>query len=119
MKKIVNQITLTKENQGDDFAKVLGETILTLLREEEMVSIRDDDTNILILEHEHDNYKEYWGTPTCMWLEDDEVELIEDYRADKENEEDKEDGDNYEVEDPDDIVWKDGEDDIVDEEVKE
>lgn len=87
MKKNVNQITLTKERQGEDFAKVLGETILTLLREEEMVSIRDDDTDILILEHEHDNYKEYWGTPTCMWLEDDEVEVIENYRAEKENRE--------------------------------
>ena len=87
MKKIVNQITLTKERQGEDFAKVLGETILTLLREEEMVSIRDDDTDILILEHEHDNYKEYWGTPTCMWLEDDEVEIVENYRAKKENRE--------------------------------
>lgn len=87
MKKIVNQITLTKERQGEDFAKVLGETILTLLREEEMVSIRDDDTDILILEHEHDNYKEYWGSPTCVWLEDDEVEVIENYRAEKENRE--------------------------------
>lgn len=87
MKKIVNQITLTKERQGEDLAKVLGETILTLLREEEMVSIRDDDTDILILEHEHDNYKEYWGTPTCMWLEDDEVEVIENYRAEKEEKE--------------------------------
>lgn len=87
MKKIINQITLTKERQGEDLAKVLGETILTLLREEEMVSIRDDDTDILILEHEHDNYKEYWGTPTCMWLEDDEVEVIENYRAEKENRE--------------------------------
>lgn len=87
MKKIVNQIVLTKDRQGEDFAKVLGETILTLLREEEMVSIRDDDTDILILEHEHDNYKEYWGTPTCMWLEDDEVEVIENYRAEKENRE--------------------------------
>lgn len=87
MKKIVNQIVLTKDRQGEDFAKVLGETILTLLREEEMVSIRDDDTDILILEHEHDNYKEYWGSPTCMWLEDDEVEVIENYRAEKENRE--------------------------------
>lgn len=87
MKKIVNQITLTKERQGEDFAKVLGDTILTLLREEEMVSIRDDDTDILILEHEHDNYKEYWGSPTCMWLEDDEVEVIENYRAEKEEKE--------------------------------
>lgn len=87
MKKIVNQITLTKERQGEDFAKVLGETILTLLREEEMVSIRDDDTDILILEHDHDNYREYWGTPTCMWLEDDEVEVVENYRAEKENKE--------------------------------
>lgn len=87
MKKIVNQITLTKERQGKDFAKVLGETILTLLREEEMVSIRDDDTDILILEHEHDNYKDYWGSPTCMWLEDDEVGVIESYRAEKENRE--------------------------------
>lgn len=85
MEKIVNEITLTKERQGENFAKVLGETILTLLREEEMVSIRDDDTDILILEHEHDNHKEYWGTPTCMWLEDDEVEVIESYRAEKEN----------------------------------
>lgn len=90
MKKIVNQITLTKKRQGEDFAKVLGETILTLLREEEMVSIRDDDTDILILEHEHDNYKEYWGCPTCIWLEDDEVEVIENYRAEKEDRENSE-----------------------------
>ena len=87
MKKIVNQIVLTKERQGEDFAKVLGETILTLLREEEMVSVRDDDTDILILEHEHDNYKDYWGSPTCMWLEDDEVGIIENYRVEKENRE--------------------------------
>lgn len=86
MKKIVNQIVLTKERQGEDFAKVLGETILTLLREEEMVSIRDDDTDILILEHEHDNYKDYWGGPTCVWLEDDEVGVIESYRAEKNGE---------------------------------
>lgn len=87
MKKLANEIVLTRDKQGESLAEVLGNTILTLLKENEIVVVRDDDDGIIIVEHEHNNYVDYWGGPTPMWLEDEELEMVETYRFEKEDEE--------------------------------
>lgn len=73
----VDQIVLTKENQKDDIAKKLGDLVLLLLSENEEVSIREEETGIYVISHAHDNSIDHWGGPTNMWLNEDEVELVE------------------------------------------
>lgn len=80
MKKNYEQIVLTKDNQGEDLGKVMGDVILLLLKEDEAVCVRAEDCGVFIIEHNHDNRRDYWGTPTNMWLEDEEVDLVESYR---------------------------------------
>ena len=77
-KNMYNEIILTKDGQKEDYAKVMGETIFTLLREGEWVKVRTDDgnTDIIIIEHNHDENLEYWGGPTLHWISDKEEDLL-------------------------------------------
>ena len=98
MKKIVNTLTITKEAQGNNYSKVIGDTILLLLSEGNIVSVKQELSDFVIIEYSHDNNIDYWGTPCLEWLEDGEVEALEDYRFRKEainlNDEDIDDKEN-------------------------
>ena len=82
-KKLYNELVITKDRQGDELATRLGEVVLLLLKEENTCKIRDDDGSgeVIIIEYEHDNNINYWGSPSLEWLTDDELTSLEAIRA--------------------------------------
>lgn len=85
MEKTYNTLTISKDKQGKDYEACVVNTIHMLLKEGNAISIRQECDDFIIIEYGHDNLThEYWGTDTLMWLRDDEVEALERYRAEKE-----------------------------------
>mgnify|MGYP003293383721 CR=1 FL=1 len=82
-KKIWDEIVLTKDAQGaDNFAQKIGELILTLLKENEVCKIYNDDGagQVFIIEHGHDEHYEVWGCPELIWVEPKDLEMLYDCR---------------------------------------
>lgn len=79
MKKY-DQIVLSREAWGDELYNVLGQTLKILLREGYECQIYDDDLDILVIKFNYSKRMGF-GDPELMWLEEDEVDLINDYRA--------------------------------------
>lgn len=86
MEKLFDQIVLCKEHfQDENFYEVLGRQIYTLLKSEEIVTIYDDDTDIIVIQHAHNEKVDAWGVANPMWVTPEEEEQI---LYDRENNED-------------------------------
>lgn len=79
---LYNTIVLTKDGQEEDLPTVLGDTIITLLKEGECVKVYTDDgnTDIIIIQHEHDENLVGWGGASLQWITKAEEDLLFDSR---------------------------------------
>ena len=75
--KLYNEIVITSDTWEDKTAERLGYTLMTLMGEGEVCKVYDDDTGIYIIQHNHNEDKEYWGGPVCEWMTDEEREDLE------------------------------------------
>ena len=85
----VNSLAFSLDRYGKDRDKMyaaIAKQLAILLENHYVCKVSDGDCGIVIIEFEHDNSKDYWGSPELHWLNEDEVELVKDYRYNKENE---------------------------------
>lgn len=72
-----------RERMFDAIAKQLA----ILMDNEYMCKIYDDDTDIIVIQFEHDDKKDDWGGKHLIWLTAEEMEVVENYRAENKNKE--------------------------------
>jgi len=68
-----NTLDEARELMWADISKVLN----ILLKNDYITVVRDDDTDIIVIEFEHDEHKDAWGTVNPRWITDDELFQIE------------------------------------------
>lgn len=81
-----SEIVLTRDVWGDDLFNVVGKVLEILLKQEHICTVRDDDNGIIIIRHEHDESKEFWGCDNPYWITADEWEKVEFHRCTEEDE---------------------------------
>lgn len=84
----VNTIVFSKDRYDNDRNKMfqaIAQMLALLMDNEYTCKVYDDDRDIIVIQFEHDNQKDYWGTPDLCWLEEDEVDVVESYRLSKKN----------------------------------
>ena len=70
--------------KNKDVAAAIGKAVLALTEQEYVCKIYHEGLGIYAIEYEHDEeHAECWGGPTLTWLEEEEQEIIDDYRAAK------------------------------------
>ena len=74
------------ESDRDKMYAAIAKQLMILMDNHYVCRVYDCDCGIVIIEFEHDNSKNYWGSLELHWLNEDEVELVKDYRYNKENE---------------------------------
>lgn len=72
-----------RERMFDAIAKQLA----ILMDNEYMCKIYDDDTDIIVIQFEHDDKKDDWGGKHLIWLTTEEMEVVENYREEHKNKE--------------------------------
>lgn len=79
-----NSIVFSDEGYSDtdEMWEDISKTLQILFRQGYKCEIYDDDVNIIVINYE---YSDGMGGPYLMWLTDDEVELVQNFR-DKEEE---------------------------------
>ena len=73
------------DNNKDKMYASIAKQLAILLENHYVCRVSDGDCGIVIIEFEHDNSKDYWGSPELYWLSEDEVEVISDYRYNRED----------------------------------
>ncbi len=81
----VNKIVFSREQYGDKLWEVVSQQLQILLKNEEVCTIYDDDTDVIVIEFEHDNRRDYWGSTNPYWLTPKQAELVA-HVENKENE---------------------------------
>ncbi len=79
----MQEIVICKDNYGNDREKMynaIAKQIALLMENEYVCKVYDDDTDIIVIQFEHDNKKDDWGGEYLFWLTEEEVNLIERYR---------------------------------------
>jgi hypothetical protein len=64
------------ESEDEMFTHLIS-TIKTLLNNKEVLTMRMEDSHVLILEHGHDERTDAWGCSTPRWLSPEELETLE------------------------------------------
>ena len=83
-----NEIIFCKENYGNSREKMyeaIAKQLALLMENEYVCKVYDDDRDIIVVQFEHNERKDYWGGLDLCWLTAEEVERL---RAEKECEED-------------------------------
>ena len=75
-KILYDQITIDTNRCVEDPAKTIGDLILLLTRQGEVCKVYDDDGsgNVIIIQHGHDEHQEAWGSPSLVWISDEELD---------------------------------------------
>jgi len=77
----------TVEEARAEMWKDIAKTLEILLRNEYITVVRDDDTDIIVIEYGHDERFNAWGSANPVWLEEDEYYLKSDLEEDNTEEE--------------------------------
>lgn len=80
MDKEYNQIVFTREQFDNDVDKMydaIGKQIALLMKTENICVIYDDDTDIIVIQYEHNEKRDYFGVYQPIWLAPHEIEAIE------------------------------------------
>lgn len=80
----VNQIVFSRDTHGDNLWSVVAQQLEILMKNDEICTVYDDDTDIIVISFEHNERKEFWGCTNPYWLTPEEVEWIERLRSEKE-----------------------------------
>ncbi len=76
------------DNNRDKMYQAIAKQLMILMDNECVCKVYDDDVDIVMIEFEHDEKKDYWGGMELCWLKEDEVEAVKNYILDKEMEDD-------------------------------
>lgn len=84
-----NKIVFSKNEYScnrDEMCADIGKQLALLLRNKYVCKVRNDDTDIIVIEYEHDDDANFWGIGGLYWLDDEEAEWLENLRANKHEE---------------------------------
>ena len=75
-RNLYDQIVIEPSKCAGDPAKTIGDLILLLTRQGEVCKVYDDDGfgDVIIIQHGHDEHQEGWGSPSLVWISDEELE---------------------------------------------
>ena len=75
----VNEIVLSKDTFGDELWPTVAQVLKILTRNEEICTVYDDDIDIIVIKHEHDDRhgEDYWGATNPYWRTPKQVEVLE------------------------------------------
>ena len=79
----VNTIIFNKDKYGNSREKMyesIAKQLALLMENEYVCKVYDDDRDIVVIEFVEDQRESWYGLPELMWLTDDEVEVVENYR---------------------------------------
>ena len=85
----VNYIAFDIENYNNDSNKLfqaIGKQLDLLTANAYVCKVYHDDCGVFIIEFELDQRNVWLGVPELMWLDEDEVEVVERLREEKEKE---------------------------------
>ncbi len=80
----VNSIVFSKscyQGDRDKMYQAIATQLSLLMENEYICKIYDDDVDIVVIEYEHNNKRDYWGGPDLEWLSEDEQDVLSNYRA--------------------------------------
>lgn len=84
-----NEIIFSKDrysNNREKMFQAIAQQLMILMDNDYVCKVYDDDTDIIVIQYEHDERKDAWGVMELCWLEQEEIEAVENYRFDKEKE---------------------------------
>ena len=79
-KENVNEIVLSRDQHGDKLWEEVANILRILTRNEEICVVYDDDTDIIVIQHEHNDKGSagmYWGVTNPYWLDPKDIEYLE------------------------------------------
>ena len=79
MSKEYNQIVFTPEQFDNDVDKMydaISKQIALLMKTENICVVYDDDTDIIVIEYEHNDRRDWWGCWQPTWLSPEEIDNI-------------------------------------------
>lgn len=72
-----NEIILTDEMQGNDLYNNFTSVVKALLTEGEILVVKKEDNDIIVIEHNHDEFnQDEWGCDIPLWVSEEEYEQI-------------------------------------------
>ena len=77
----VNEIVLSRDKHGDRLWEEVANILRILTKNEEICVVYDDDVDIIVIQHEHNDkcgHHNVWGVVNPYWLEPEDVERLED-----------------------------------------
>ena len=80
----VNHITFdikTYNNDRNKLFQAIGKQLSLLTENEYVCKVYYDDCGVFVIEFELDQRDTWLGAPELMWLDEDEVEAVERFRA--------------------------------------
>lgn len=86
----MNEIVFTIERYNGDREKMfyaIAKQLAILMDNEYVCKIYDDDSDVIVIQFEHDNKKDDWGGEYLIWLTAEEMEVVENYREEHKNKE--------------------------------
>ena len=84
----VNEIIFSKDKYGNNREKMfeaIAKQLALLMENNYVCKVYDDDRDIIVIQFMDDQREQWAGLPELMWLTDDEVEVINDYRLNAED----------------------------------
>ena len=84
----VNEIIFSKDkynNSREKMFEAIAKQLMILMENDYVCKVYDDDRDIIVIQFVEDQRENWCGLPELMWLTDEEVEVIEDYREEKKN----------------------------------
>ena len=78
--EIVFNIELYQYNNTYEEAKSLmwediTKFLVILMKNDQVAVIRDDDTDIIVIQYNHDEHKESWGSLNPYWITDEDYDV--------------------------------------------
>lgn len=79
----INSIVFSKDHYStrEEMFQEVAVQLAILMKGNYVCKVYDDDTDIIVVEYEHNNRVDYWGGPDLEWLSEEESGMLESCRA--------------------------------------
>lgn len=71
------------DNDRDKMFQAIGKQLALLTENEYVCKVYYDDCGVVVIEFELDQRNEWYGCPELMWLEPEEVDVVERFRMEE------------------------------------
>lgn len=78
-------IVFSKDRYNNDREKMyaaITKQLMLLMENDYVCKVYDDDTDIIVIQFEHNERKDFWGVSDLVWVTPEEAEMLEANRED-------------------------------------